>query len=95
MLSMENIKRKTTNVSKLQSKFEGPMEVVKYYLDTDNIKLKLPPGWKIHDIFHTSLIKPYNRNDDIKFPGRSYEKPGPAIPLEVDPEGNVYEIEAI
>src|SRR5437773_9416088 len=59
MLNMKNIKWKTSVQSKLQLPWEGPFEILISWLSIDNIKLQLPPNWKIHDIFHTSLIKPY------------------------------------
>jgi Chromo (CHRromatin Organisation MOdifier) domain len=41
--------------------------------------LDLPNQPNIFPTFHTSLIKPFVDNDDIKFPGRSLEKPGPIV----------------
>src|SRR5438552_9137581 len=93
MLNMKNIKRKTSVRSKLQSPWEGPFEILVSWPSIDNVKLQLPPDWKIHDIFHTSLIKPYHSNNDERFPSRKHAKP-PPIP-EADPQENIYEVEAI
>src|SRR5436305_12887488 len=93
MLNMKNIKRKTSIRSKLQSLWKGPFEILIFWPSIDNIKLQLPPDWKIHDIFHTSLIKLYHSNDDKRFPSWKHAKPLP-IP-EADPQENIYKIEAI
>ena len=93
MLNMKNIKWKTSVRSKLQSPWEGPFEILVSWPSIDNVKLQLPSDWKIHDIFHTSLIKPYHSNDDERFPSRKHAKP-PPIP-ETVPQENIYEVEAI
>ena len=93
MLNMKNIKCKTSIRSKLQSPWEGPFEILVSWPSIDNIKLQLPPDWKIHDIFHTSLIKLYHSNDDKRFPSWKHAKPLP-IP-EADPQENIYEVEVI
>jgi hypothetical protein len=93
LLSMENIKHKTSVRSKLQAKWSGPFTITQYWPDTDNVQLELPTDWMIHNIFHTSLVKPYKKNNDEKFPSRKHQRP-PPIP-EADPQENVYEVEAI
>ena len=93
MLNMKNIKQKTSVRSKLQSPWEGPFEILVSWPSIDNVKLQLLPDWKIHDIFHTSLIKPYHSNNDERFPSQKHAKP-PPIP-EADPQENIYEVEAI
>ena len=45
-------------------KFKGPFEVIKQ-VQPAAYKLKLPPSWKIHDVFHKSLLKEYHQP---KFP---------------------------
>src|SRR5213595_3431641 len=93
MLNMKNIKRKTSVRSKLQSPWEGPFEILISWPSINNVKLQLSLDWKIHDIFHTSLIKPYYSNNDKKFFSWKHAKPLP-IP-EADPQKNIYEVEAI
>ena len=95
LLSMENIKSKTSTISKnkLQPKWSGPFIVTQYWPNQDNIQLELPADWKIYNIFHTSLIKPYIENDDQRFPSRKNTRP-PPVP-EADPQEDIYEVEAI
>src|SRR2546429_79029 len=90
---MENIKLKTSVQSKLQLKWSGSFKITCVWPETDNIELELPHDWKIHPIFHTSLIKPWKKNDDLRFPSRAHKRP-PPVP-EADPQENIYEVEAI
>jgi transposase InsO family protein len=93
LLSMENIKAKTSIRSKLQAKWSGPYTVTEYWPDTDNVRLKLPHDWQIHNVFHTSLIKPYHSNNDEKFPSRKHQRP-PPVPTADIQEDN-YEVESV
>jgi len=68
------------NTNKLYYPWIGPVPVTKanntrqtYTLDL----LDYPELSKIIPTFHTSLIKPYQPNDDNKFPTRKLEQPGP------------------
>ena len=45
LLSMENIKAKTSIRSKLQAKWTGPYTITEYWPDTDNVRLELPSDW--------------------------------------------------
>ena len=72
---------------KIAPKWEGPFEISKapglltYWL-------KLPKQWKIHSIFHTTLLSPYKEN---KTHGPNYLKPPPDL-INGHQE---YEVEAI
>ena len=51
-------------------------------------RLKLPATWKIHDVFHTTLLWQYRENEVY---GANFPKPPPEL---VDGE-EVYEVEGI
>jgi hypothetical protein len=41
-----------------------------------NYRLKLPEGWKIHPVFHASLLSPYVENGTH---GRNFPRPAPDL----------------
>ena len=52
-------------------KFIGPYEVLKVMNNSLNIMIELPQEFKdrrINPTFHTSLVRPYIKYDDILFP---------------------------
>ena len=54
-------------------KFIGPYKVLKVMNNSSNIIIELPQEFKdrrINPTFHTSLVQPYIKNDDILFPKR-------------------------
>ena len=54
-------------------KFIGPYKILKAMNSSSNITLKLPQVFKdrrINPTFHTNLVQPYIKNDDILFPKR-------------------------
>ena len=60
LLSTTNLRMKNVP-SKLQRKFVGPFTIV------DKIsplvyKLQLPDTWKIHNVFHISLLRPWRQS---------------------------------
>ena len=58
-------------------------------LRNTNSKLILPKSWRIHPVFHNSLLSPYNENPTH---GPNFPKPPPDI---VDREDEDYEVETI
>ena len=56
MLNAKNLKFKH-NIKKLSPKFVGPFLVVKE-INKVAFKLKLPKDWKVHPVFHCSLLHP-------------------------------------
>ena len=54
-------------------KFIGPYKILKAMNDSSNITLELPQEFKdrkINTTFHTSLVQPYIKNNDILFSKR-------------------------
>ena len=46
---------------KITTKREGPFQILEV-LPPVNYRLKLPEKWKMHDVFHVSLLTPYHEN---------------------------------
>ena len=57
LLSSKNIKIATTGTPKLLPRYLGPFQVVRL-IGTSAVKLALPAQWKLHPVFHVSLLKP-------------------------------------
>ena len=60
---------------KLMPKFIGPYKVLKVMNDSLNVMIELPQEFKdrrISPTFHTSLVQPYIKNNDILFPTKAY-----------------------
>ena len=76
---------KTGHYKKIAPKCEGPFEIEEV-LGPVTYQLKLPKSWKIHNIFHATLLHPYIENEIY---GNNYPQP-PAELLE-----EVYEVETI
>ena len=51
-------------------KFIGPYKILKAMNDSSNVTLELPQEFKdggINPMFHTNLVQPYIKNNDIVF----------------------------
>ena len=72
---------------KLAPKREGPFEITEV-LNTLNDRLLLPKNWRIHLVFHASLLSPYKENN---VHGENFPEPPPEL-VEGEPE---YEVESI
>ena len=57
-LEARNLKRNILDL-KFAPKQEGPFTITKV-LSPLSYKLKLPTSWKIHPVFHVSLLTPYH-----------------------------------
>ena len=68
-------------------KREGPFEIEEV-LGPVTYRLKLPTTWRIHNVFHAVLLKPYQENEIC---GENFTTPPPDI---VDGE-EVYQVETI
>ena len=78
---------KTINHKKVAPKREGPFEITEVIRPV-TYRLKLPAMWKIHDVFHATLLQQYRENEVY---GANFPKPPPKL---VDGE-EVYEAEGI
>ena len=61
--------------AKLAPRRHGPFEIVKVVLPVA-YELKLPPQWKIHPVFHASLLMPYV---ETLAHGPNYMRPPPDL----------------
>ena len=85
---LEATNLRTTNpTAKLAAKRLGPFKILNKVSDVV-YQLELPTQWKIHNVFHTSLLSPYTETD---LHGPNYLQPPPDI-VEGEPE---YEVERI
>lgn len=58
-----NLRMKTTN--KLKRRFVGPFRIVGK-IGSQSCRLGLPTHWKIHDVFHISLLKFWKESNFIQ-----------------------------
>ena len=70
--------------TKLKKKFLGPFEIVEK-IGTQAYRLKLPDAWRIHPVFHVSLLKPWRPSTVQQVPGE-VELEDPDLPQYFDVE---------
>ena len=71
----------------MKPKREGPFEITEV-LGPVTYRLRLPNSWRIHNVFHATLLRSYKENTVY---GQNFNKPPPELA-----EGEeVYEIETI
>lgn len=86
---VENINIKTRRpMKKLGDKRFGPVEVLKK-IGTSTYKLKIPRGWKIHDVFNKVLLTKYHEPEFT-----CQKKEPPPLPDLIDNQEE-FEVEAI
>jgi len=79
---------KTTHpTAKLTPRRYGPFEITKK-LSHMVYQLRIPQQWKIHDVFHASLLTPYKEMEEH---GPNYHEPPPDV-IEGEPEWEVEQI---
>ena len=78
---------KTNYHKKMAPKREGPFEI-EDVLGPVTYQLKLPESWKIHKVFHATLLCPYKENEVY---GENYPRPLP----DIESGEEVYEVEQI
>ena len=66
---------KTNYHKKMAPKWEGPFKIEEV-LGPVTYQLKLPESWKIHKVFHATLLQPYKENEVY---GENYPRPLPDI----------------
>ena len=67
-LSTKNLALPKHRAQKLMPKFIGPYKILKAMNDSSNVTLELPQEFKdrkINPTFHTNLVRPYIKNNDI------------------------------
>jgi len=69
MLSRRNIKTRRP-WKKLDHKNQGPFQIEKM-VSPLAVRLTLPRKWKIHNVFHVSLLEPYQTSEHRAPPDRS------------------------
>jgi Chromo (CHRromatin Organisation MOdifier) domain len=78
---------KINHHKKITPKQEGPFKIDEV-LGPVTYQLKLPESWKIHNVFHATLLRPYIENEVY---GNNYSRPLPKL-LEGE---EVYEVKTI
>ena len=69
-LSTKNLALLKGRVRKLMPRFLGPYRVLKAMNDSSNVTLEPPPELRdrrISPTFHTNLVRPYVKNNDVLF----------------------------
>ena len=82
-----NLKLPSNMTPKLSPRRYGPFEVVSQ-ISHVAYRLRLPPTWNIHDVFHASLLTPYKETEQH---GPNFLEPPPEI-IEGEPEWEVERI---
>ena len=78
---------KTQYNKKMKPKREGPF-IITEVLGPVTYRLQLPSFWRIHNVFHTTLLRPYKEND-------IYRSNFPEPPTELENKEEVYEVDSI
>jgi hypothetical protein len=85
---LEGTNIKTTHPkAKLAPKRHGPFKILS--TSPTNSRLHLPPAWRIHPVFHNSLLTPYQETPEH---GPNFTQPPPQI---VEGETDHYEVETV
>ena len=66
MLSTENLNLKNAPPRKLRKRFVGPFYVIRS-IGPVAYELELPQTWRIHPVFHTSLLRPFRTSSWQRF----------------------------
>ena len=88
LLSTNNLQLKQVPARKLQKKFVGPFFVTRC-IGPVAYELELPEAWKIHPVFHTSLLRPF------KVTAWTQDQKSAVEELELEEDDRSYEIEKL
>ncbi|RDB24931.1 hypothetical protein Hypma_007676 [Hypsizygus marmoreus] len=75
----EYMQKKDGRVTKFMPRFDGPYTIAKAHPATSSYTLDLPESSSIFPTFHASQLQPFHPNDNILFPHRQHDQPGPII----------------
>jgi hypothetical protein len=86
LLNLRNVKTRTPS-KKLDHKYQGPFKIIKV-LSPTAYRLELPARWKIHNVFHVSLLEPYHQPS---LPDRLAPTPQQVLEEvgDIEPEGEI------
>ena len=85
---LEGTNVKTTHPKdKLAPRCHGPFKIL--FTSPTNSRLRLPPNWHIHPMFHNSLLSPYKETTEH---GPNYSRLPPSI---IEGESDHYEVEKV
>ena len=87
-LRSQNIRTKRNR--KLEWKAFGPFEILNKYGD-QVYKLDLPKRWRIHDVFHVSLLEPAKKGERVSTHPAEHE----AEDIDIEEDGEEYIVEGI
>ena len=77
----------THPMAKLAPRRYGPFPITRV-ISCTSYQLKLPPQWKIHDVFHATLLTPYK---ETTLNGKQNQEPAPEL-INGQPEWEVEQI---
>jgi hypothetical protein len=87
LLSTEHLSLKNAPIRKLKRRFIGPFFIVRQ-VGPVAYELDLPSTWRIHNVFHVSLLRPFRTSQ--------WTTPTDGQPEEVEPEDDQpYEVERL
>ena len=78
MLATTNINLKHVTSNKFKQRFVGPFKITAKKSNV-TYQLALPSSWKIHNVFHSSLLKRYTPSDNVEEEEARRSRPQPCL----------------